>query len=131
MSVFGALRASLRAPELVRARAAYATRDPGVIGAVQLQLVNDEWARVTRESPWFSRMRRERALPEAFATLREFVERVPAMRAPLDREVARAIPCLTRPPELFRVTTGVSAQELPGWESEHAYARTRRPRLRW
>lgn len=126
MSVFGALRASLRAPELVRARAAYATRDPGVIGAVQLQLVNDEWARVTRESPWFSRMRRERALPEAFATLREFVERVPAMRAPLDREVARAIPCLTRPPELFRVTTGVSAQELPGWESEHAYARAGR-----
>ena len=126
MSVFDALRASVRAPELVRARAAYATRDPGVIGAVQLQLVNDEWARVTRESPWFSRMRRERALPGAFATLREFAERVPVMRAPLDREAARAIPCLTRPPDFSRAALSLSTQELPVWESELAYARAGR-----
>lgn len=126
MSLFDALRTSLRTSELVRARGAYATRDPSLVGAVQLQLLNDEWARVTRESPWFSRLKRERGLPGAFLSLGEFAARVPVTRAPLENGALRAIPCLTRPPELYRTSGRLAAHDLPAWESELAYARADR-----
>jgi phenylacetate-CoA ligase len=88
--------------------------------AIQLRLLNAEWTRLLATSRYFAALRDERGLPAQFASLDEFVAKLPSMTRAVAREHRATITCTGRSPEWFRVTGGSTAQpmQLPAWHAE-------------
>lgn len=123
MTHVGALRARRYAGRI--AERARLLDDASQREAVQLELLNREWARTLRDVPYYAQLRAERSLPEVFSSLEEFAASVPiARREDVQRNLA-AMTSRGRRPEWLRITGGSTAApvQLPAWRSESAATR--------
>lgn len=120
-SLVGRVRAARYRPRLAERAAVYRRKAPdGEVHATQLQLLNREWERTVRTVPWFRALQREAGLPLRFASLEEFVERVPTMNRSTIQQHKEALLSADHLPEWMRITGGSTAQpvQIPAWKSE-------------
>ncbi len=89
-------------------------------GAVQLELLNREWARVLSECPYFTRLREERGLPERFDSLADFAARVPPTTRSDVQAHGHEMASRSRAPDAVRMTGGSTSApvQIPAWKSE-------------
>jgi phenylacetate-CoA ligase len=120
MTFVGRLRARRYRAEIDERRRSYAVEMAAERRRQQLALLNAEWRRAVADVPRLERLRREHDLPETFASLEEFVTRVPVTTRDTLRSEGTALASRTRPGELVRMTGGSTASpvQIPAWGSE-------------
>jgi phenylacetate-CoA ligase len=120
VTVAGWIRARVQAPEIRRRGELYAEEGAEGRARAQLELLNAEWRRATLRVPYFRDLRRERRLPESFASLESFCERVPPTTRETVQEHLGRLAVEGARPDLVLMTGGSTARpvRLPAWRSE-------------
>lgn len=125
MTLAGAIRSRLYRRELDALASDEATLDHAQVRAHQLGRLNETWAKLVEDSPYWARLARERSLPQSFGSLEEFAERVPAVdRAEVQAHGAE-MASRSRKPDFIRLTGGSTSEpvQLPAWKDEVARVR--------
>jgi phenylacetate-coenzyme A ligase PaaK-like adenylate-forming protein len=95
-------------------------RTPDQIRAWQLEQFNEQWQSTQRNVRFFSRLAREKKLPEKFSSWEEFRRLMPV----IDRKTMQSrhgeFSDSTKAPDFLRTTGGSTAEpiQIPAWNSE-------------
>jgi len=127
MALIAELRKRRYEPDIRSRAEAYAASPADAEGRarIQLDLLNREWARLTRVVPYYARLRASGSLPTVFGSLNEFAGTVPVVGRPEVREHGAAMTSDGPKADFFRMTGGSTAQpvQLPSWNSEYVQTR--------
>ena len=126
MTLAGKVRARVYRDPIARRTAEYATPRPATErAAIQLELLNREWARVVATTEHWGTLVRTARLPARFASLEEFASSVPVTSRQAVQQHGPAMASRSRPPDMVRMTGGSTAApiQLPAWSSEQRITR--------
>lgn len=126
MTIAGRIRETLLREAIARRGDSYAGADEGPEReAVQVELLNREWARIVSAVPYYRGLVARGELPPRFDSTGTFAAVVPPTRradvhGSLDARTSEG-----RGPDFRRITGGSTAQpvQLPSWRSETAHTR--------
>lgn len=125
MTWIGGLRSRLYARELHRLAHGLEAPAPEARAARQLAALNETWASVVTDSPYWARRVRELGLPPAFDSLEEYAAVVPLVGREEVQAHGAEMASARRKPDFVRLTGGSTSKpvQLPAWRNE--VARTR------
>src|SRR5436190_5429614 len=118
MQLLRTIRALRFKPRLQEQEKFYSQRrTPDEIRAWQLEQFNEQWQSIQRDIPYFSRIARERRLPEEFSAWDTFQRLMPVMDRKTMQGCRDEFSDRTKAPDFSRTTGGSTSEprHLPAW----------------